>query len=397
MGKPLNSNSSGGVDKAGILAGIYHDHTHPAGLGGVKKLLDYAQRVDSTITLADVKKFLKSSDVYTLHYVPPVKYVRLPIVAPKPGVFLSCDLGDMSGLSKHNKGYKYILIAVDIFSRFLHVRLLRSKTGPDTRDALESILNHPRVGAIRRIHVDRGREFYNKHVERLMKQRNVKLYSTFSQEIKASLAERHLQTLKRLIYKYLTLRDTFKYYDVVQTLVEKYNATPHAGLKGYTPQKVHGLTKLQDIREQFNRMYRHRTQRRRYKRGIPSKDVHCFTPGQTVRITLDSRSHQAFYKGYLKRFKEEYFTVDRVDCSGRVPVYTLKDLNGEKLDGIFYSQELIAVSQPSDGVYPLRVLRTRGKGDSKKYFVEWKGYPSNFNSWVDKDALALDYGEQKKN
>ena len=166
-------------------------------------------------------------------------------------------------------------------------------------------------------------------------------------------------------------------------MVKKYNDTPHAGLKGNsTPSQVHEFTNLRDIRKQFNLMYRPAE----YKSPNKKKRSHCLRVGDTVRITLDSRTRQAFYKAYHARFDEEYFAIAEVLDSGRVPVYVLKDLNGETLEGIFYSQELILVTIPRD-VFPCKIIRTRGKGKFKRYLVSWKGYPPSFNSWVDKTAL----------
>ena len=366
-------------EKQAILSDIYHDFTQPEGLGGVDLL--YKRARGHGITRTEVVDFLRSNNVYTLHRLPRVKFPRLPILSPRPGCFLAADLGDMSSLAKHNRGFKYLLVAVDIFSRFLQVRPMKTKTGKETAKALESILDKPLTGSIRRIHVDSGGEFYNKHVKALMQDRKIKIYSTFSQEIKSSLAERHLQTLKRIIYKYLTLKSTFKYIDVLQTLVDKYNNTPHRGLgNGKSPIFVHGLKKLKDVRRQFNDMYR-----RGYKRAPLPPSKHCYRVGQTVRVSRDSRT-KPFYKGYHARFNEEYFTVNEVIDTGRVPVYILRDLNGEVLKGVFYSQELIPSTPPVD-VFPLRVLRTKGKGENKKFYVTWVGYPDSFNCWIDKGSL----------
>ena len=370
--------------KRGILSTIYHDYTHPAGMGGVKGLLDEARKQDSTFSLAEVKQFLRACNVYTLHRTPRVNFRRLPILAPKPGTFLSVDLADMSSLSKHNKGYRYILIAVDIFSRKLQARAMKRKTGSETAKAIQSILDDPSTGSVRRIHGDFGREFYNKDVKSLLNKRNIRLYSTTSQEIKASHAERAIQTLKRLVYKYLTLKNSLSYVKVLQTLVEKYNNTPHSGLKcGSTPVQVHGLTQPDEIRTQFNRMYRND----QYKSTKKNTSSHCYQIGQTVRVTRDARA-KAFYKSYHARFHEEYFIVHELRLCGCVPVYVLKDLNGEVLKGIFYHEEIIAVELPKD-VFPLSVIKTKGTGSNKKYFVSWKGYPASFNCWIDKSAIEV--------
>ena len=55
-----------------------------------------------------------------------------------------CDLVDVQGLSKHKDGIKYLLIFVDIFSKFLHIVPLKSKTGPSVTAAFQSVLKDRR-------------------------------------------------------------------------------------------------------------------------------------------------------------------------------------------------------------------------------------------------------------
>ena len=65
-------------------------------------------------------------------------------------------------------------------------------------------------------------------------------------------------------------------------------------------------------------------------------------------------------------------------------VYELCDLDGEKIEGFFYPEELVAVHQDRvEEEHKIdKILRTRGKGKNKQYFVSWLGYPDKFNSWI---------------
>ena len=47
----------------------------------------------------------------------------------------------MSSLSRYNNGYKYILVFVDIFSRFAQTIPLKRKDGNTVPEALKKILN----------------------------------------------------------------------------------------------------------------------------------------------------------------------------------------------------------------------------------------------------------------
>jgi hypothetical protein len=74
------------------------------------------------------------------------------------------DLVDVQGLNKYNDGVKYLLTVIEVFSKFLHIIPLKSKTGTAVTSAFQSILNDPRyLKPIRKrpvwVRTDRGKEF----------------------------------------------------------------------------------------------------------------------------------------------------------------------------------------------------------------------------------------------
>ena len=102
----------------------------------------------------------------------------------------------MSNLSTHNKGYKFILVFVDVFSRFAQVIPLKRKDGVTTANGLRTILESGHFNHLRRLNSDEGKEFYNQHVKQLLKSKGITLYSVSSREIKAAIAERFIRTMK---------------------------------------------------------------------------------------------------------------------------------------------------------------------------------------------------------
>ena len=62
----------------------------------------------------------------------------------------------------------------------------------------------------------------------------------------------------------------------------------------------------------------------------------------------------------------------------------MKDLNGEKLDGTFYEQELQKTNFEKDDSYTIeKIIKTK----NDKIYVKWRGYSNNFNSWIDKKDI----------
>ena len=110
-----------------LLNKLYEKYPLPSGLGGIVKLYKAAKTLNKDIRLKDVKNYLKSKDAYTLHKITKKKFPRRMMIAPRAGVIISCDLADVRELSRYNKGVKYLLVCIDIFSRFAKVLSLKQK------------------------------------------------------------------------------------------------------------------------------------------------------------------------------------------------------------------------------------------------------------------------------
>ena len=69
------------------------------------------------------------------------------------------DLADMQSLSKYNKGNKYLLCAIDLFSKYAWVIPIKDKKGHSIVNAFQKIISEGRKP--NKIWVDQGGEFYN--------------------------------------------------------------------------------------------------------------------------------------------------------------------------------------------------------------------------------------------
>ena len=93
----------------------------------------------------------------------------------------------MQAFSKDNNGIKYLLTVIDIFSKFVWIIPLKRKTGQEVAHAFSKILRERKP---RKVWVDKGKEFYNKAVQKL-----AALYSTENEE-KSCVIERFNRTIK---------------------------------------------------------------------------------------------------------------------------------------------------------------------------------------------------------
>ena len=137
------------------------------------------------------------------------------------------DLADMQSLSKYNKGIKYLLCVIDLFSKYAWVIPRTDKKGTSIVKAFKRILSNSN-GKPNKIWVDQDSEFHNKSFKDFLKINNIEMYSTYN-EGKSVVAERFIRTLKNKIFKHMTAIQQNIYY--LLDIVDKYNSTVHRTIK----------------------------------------------------------------------------------------------------------------------------------------------------------------------
>ena len=139
------------------------------------------------------------------------------------------DLADMQLLSKYNKGIRFLLCAIDIFSKYAWVVPLKDKKGISIVKAFQIIIKKSNRKP-NKIWVDKGSEFYNAYFKKWLRDNVIVMYSTHN-EGKSVVAERFIRTLKSKIYKYMTSISKNVYIDILDDIVDEYNNTYHCAIK----------------------------------------------------------------------------------------------------------------------------------------------------------------------
>jgi hypothetical protein len=359
-------------------AQLYYNPENPASYGGVQPLLR-ALRAKKKTSRHDVEEWLRTQETYTLHKPARKRFPRNRYVVYGPNELWQADLNDMRGLSEHNDGVNYLLAVIDVFSKRLHVKPLKRKSGAEVVLAFDEIFgggkNVPKC-----LQTDKGTEFTGALVKRLFKKYNIRYVTTQNPDVKAAVVERVNRTLKTRMWRYLTHNNTYRYIDVLDKLVNAYNRSPHRSLgSGLRPIDVTtGKTKT------VFRVWRHMYGANGHKR--PAK----FKAGDTVRI---AKEKGAFAKGYETNWSKEVFVVDRQMFGSDAlpyPLYILRDLNDRPLEGRFYEHELQRVILGPDHLHKIeKILDTKGRGRSKRHYVKWVGYGDDFNSWIPASELKV--------
>ena len=296
-----------------------------------------------------------------LHKSKRKNYPRRKIIVNHIDEIFAVDLVEMQKFAKLNKGYRYLITCIDIFSKFAWVIPLKDKKGITIRNALEKIFKQKKS---KFLWTDRGTEFYNKQVQDLLNENNIKLYSTNNSEIKSAVIERFNRTFKNMMYKKFTENNNTIFYNILDELVNNYNNKYHSTIR-MTP--IEGSKKVNE--KKIKNIYNFEK----------TKKLGKFKIGDRVRISLEKN---IFEKSYETNWTEEIFEIYDIKYSN-VPYYYLKDLNNEKLDGTFYEQELQKTKQ--DDLYTIeKILKT----NKNKIYVKWRGYDSSFNSWINKNMVT---------
>ena len=142
-----------------LLERIYFDEKHPASFGGVRNLYRAAKSLNSNITLKFVHDWLSSRFEYSL-FKPTVKiFSRNKTLATYINEYWQCDTLDYSNISRFNNGFKYLICVIDVFSKYLMVIPLKSKTMTEVTYKFNILFNQ-----IKPTHLqsDRGTDFYNR-------------------------------------------------------------------------------------------------------------------------------------------------------------------------------------------------------------------------------------------
>lgn len=220
-----------------------------------------------------------------------------------------------------------------------------------------------------------GQEFRAKVVQALMKKHNI-IYANSQNETKASISERAIETLKMRITRFLTYQDNNTYLPVLQDIANSYNKTQHRTI-GTAPVMVNKdneeEVRLSTYFAQNHKNTRVQTKLRPYK----------FKVGSYVRVT---HLKTAFMREYDATYTGELFIIWKRYHRQTLPVYRLKDLDGEEITGSFYESEMQLVEYDPNKQFKIeKILRTRGKGKNKQYLVKWKFYRDKFTQWVHGD------------
>ena len=348
-------------DESRILETYYTDLSYPTAFRGKTKLKN---TLKDRISQNKVDQWLRGKDYYTLFKRAKQHFPRRPTIVSGPEVTLQADLMDMSNYSATNDGVKFLLNCIDVMTRFVWVIPIKNKSGAQVASALSDVIKDKKYMYIQ---TDKGREFYNPQVSKLLKEHGIKHYSSEDDRIKSSMVERFNQTLRVSLHRFMTYRRKKRYIDVLQSVVDTYNNSPH-GRDKLVPVNAKSMNS-EDI--WLNR-YEHKQS--------DHKKSPSFKIGDYVRV---SAYRGAFARGYDEFWTREVFRITAVLTDENPIVYNIEDLMGEDIKGTYYEDELQLIDYDPEGTFEIeKILARRRRNGVKEVLVKWMGYGDKFNNWI---------------
>ena len=297
---------------------------------------------------------------------------RRRMFAEKADSNWSIDLMDLTKRCQSvNRNYRYALIAVDIFSRFVRGEPMKLKNATACTEAFKAILDRSKPAKPRLLIADQGGEFWNRKFRELLDEHDIVLYATY-QDVKASNCERAIRSLRRLLRKRMIHTNSTVWYNELQPIIDEYNDRRHRVIKMTPREALLDKNHAAVYRTQFPDSF---------KEQMPAK-LPKFLVGQKVRISIKKGP---FSKESNTGWSEAVYEI-RKYLPNNPQSYLLKDLLGVPIDGAFYEGQLQATDQSMYRIDKV-IRRRKTKLGKRQSLVSWHGYGPEFSSWVDDDEI----------
>jgi hypothetical protein len=272
------------TEKDRIIRQVYYDSD--SGFGSIKSTYDDAKKILNTITYNDVKDFLeRQKSRQTKGYRGFNSYV-----AHEPLQEIQIDIADFTASGALNDGFRYLLVAVDIFTKKAHGVAIKDKQPAESVRAMKEILKV--IGVPEVLYHDNEGSWNSGDFVQLLNQHEIKQIITSTPP---PFAERMVQTIKRMIHTRLggLEIDQQEWVSLLPSVLKKYNNTEHSTIGMSPNQATQGNDNIEIWLNIINKA--------NFNRKYPP-----LFKGSEVRVYVKPGS---FKKGYDSRWSKEVYKV----------------------------------------------------------------------------------------
>lgn len=386
------------------ILNAYKRYSYP----GAQKLHQLLKQEGIKATLKQVKGVIAKQTTYQLHKKQ-AKKVKKHMVAFLPSHKWLIDLLDMQNYARENKGYRYILLGIDVFTREGFAIPLKDKTGPEVLKAFKEMIEDG-PGKPQKLISDNGSEFMNTKFQKYLKEQQI-FHETNEPGYHPSLGviDRLSRTIKEKIFRSFTDHNNAKWYDILDGVMLAYNVTPHDALLGIAPadaqdnqELIHDINIQKNLARVSTKLRAGMLVRKRLTKSIFKKGYKVAWSSQTYTIKSISGVNAELDNDEIVKLNdlqavaateeipnskvvevEKEVKIDRKlqqdgieptaarEKSKRIPLIP-KEIPEPKPKSIAPKR---AIKQPKPQVYNIdKVIGQKKVGKQVMYHVTWEGY-----------------------
>ena len=301
------------TEKDRIIRQVYYDSD--SGFGSIKSTYDDAKKILNTITYNDVKDFLeRQKSRQTKGYRGFNSYV-----AHEPLQEIQIDIADFTASGALNDGFRYLLVAVDIFTKKAHGVAIKDKQPAESVRAMKEILKV--IGVPEVIYHDNEGSWNSGNFIQLLNQNKIKQIITSTPP---PFAERMIQTLKLMIHTRLGGLEIDKQHwiNLLPSVLKKYNNTKHSTIRMSPNRAKQGNDNIE--------IWLNIESKATYSRSYPP-----LKKGSEVRTYIKPTTMS---KGYDSRWSKEVYKIVAITDDGKL--FMVSNNNNRRL---FSRHELLLV------------------------------------------------------
>ena len=279
-------------EKDKIIRQIYYDAD--SGFGSISETHREAKKILNTITYNDVKDFLeRQKSRQTKGYRGFNSYV-----ADKPLAEIQIDIADFTASGALNNGFRYLFVAVDIFTKFCHAVPIKDKQPKESIRAMREILKV--IGVPEVLYHDNEGSWNSGDFIQLLNQHNIKQIITSTPP---PFSERMVQTIKNMIHTRLggLEIDEQEWINLLPSVLKKYNNTKHSTINMSPNQAKQGNDNVE--------IWLNITNKANFNRKYPP-----LKKGSEVRTYIKPKT---MTKGYNSRWSKEVYKIVAITGDGK--------------------------------------------------------------------------------
>ena len=184
----------------------FYDPSHEAGYAGARNLVRVNAKGKRVVGAERerIYEWLSAQDAYTLHRPIRKKFARLHYNVTNIDDVWEADLCQLTSLKEENDGFAYLLVVVDILSKYAWLEPLRDKSTRTVASAFEKIIKRANGRVPVTLQTNRGKEFVGSAMQNVLKKYGIKFRVARNPDVKAAVVERLNRTIKERVWRFFT-------------------------------------------------------------------------------------------------------------------------------------------------------------------------------------------------